>query len=173
MAQASAVQSQRACVPVTRSPIRNRARARQIVSFAGMQNGKMMPTDIDLAFEYKNSHRILGELKLAGAEFPTGQRLLLERFIDDFLLAGKPAMAFVARHDVVNTNKDVLVAKAIVDVVYCEFQGKWLHPGKPITAKQLCNWFVQYGRFDGSSDVPRVMVYRGVPKTMREFLEEI
>ncbi len=168
MAFQSAIQNQRTGIPVNQTPIRNRQRARQIVSFAGMQ---MMMTDIDLAFEYKNKYRILGELKYLNAEFPTGQRLLFERFTDDFLLAGKPAIAFVARHNVASCDKDVLAANAVIDLVYCEFQGTWLHPAKPITAKDLCNLFVRYGRFDDSSDVPRVLFCKGKPKTMREFIE--
>ena len=64
-----------------RGVYRHPARARQLLLFDGMQYGNITPTDIDATIEYKDRARIFVEVKGKSKDVPTGQRLLLQRFV--------------------------------------------------------------------------------------------
>ena len=84
-----------------RGVYRHPARARQLLLFDGMQYGNITPTDIDATIEYKDRARIFVEVKGKSKDVPTGQRLLLQRFVDDFRASGKDAIAIIAEHTLI------------------------------------------------------------------------
>ena len=71
-------------------PIRNKDRAKQLISFEGMElDEKVWPTDFDAVIEWRNSAWLVFEVKLGDAPVPKGQRLALERYVQDIGKAGK------------------------------------------------------------------------------------
>ena len=106
-----------------RGRVQFRRRARQIISFEGMQYGSGSPTDIDALIEWKGRAYILMEFKLRGAEVPKGQKLALVRMIDDLTRAGKLATLLICEHEVDDPEQDVIAREARVRQVY--FSGVW------------------------------------------------
>lgn len=81
------------------SRINNPRRAKQLIDFKGLEiDGYIYPTDIDGLIEYKDSEYILFEVKHGNAEVPFGQRLALQRMVDDFTKIGKQAVVFICEH---------------------------------------------------------------------------
>ena len=75
-----------------KSKILNPKRMKQLIDFKGLEldNG-IYPTDIDGLIEYHDSEYIILEVKHNKAKVPWGQRLALQRMVDDFTKAGKKA----------------------------------------------------------------------------------
>lgn len=82
-----------------KSKILNPKRMKQLIDFKGLEldNG-IYPTDIDGLIEYHDSEYILLEVKHKDARVPYGQRLAIQRMVDDFTKAGKKAVAIVCEH---------------------------------------------------------------------------
>ena len=61
-------------------PINHPQRAKQIISFEGMErtDRDIIPTDIDGFIDYRGKVFVYMEAKLVGAQFPDGQRWALE-----------------------------------------------------------------------------------------------
>ena len=103
---------------------RNRDRARQLIEFDNLTYGfGAAPTDIDAVYEGHNGFWVLFEVKYKNAPLPTGQRLCLERAVNDFERAGKNAVAIVAEHTVTDHHESVQLAKCSVRAAYRN--GKW------------------------------------------------
>lgn len=123
-----------------RGKIHHRERAKQLRDFSGIRYKNITPTDLDFAIEYHDGKRILGELKYGDVELPQGQRWLMERFVNDFIKAGKPSIAFVGKHYVSDSSQDIDVANCIVDEVY--YNMAWKKSNTNCTVKALCDWFI-------------------------------
>lgn len=122
-----------------RGSIHNRARAKQINDFTGLQFGKITPTDLDGIIDFQNQVWVIIELKQVGNTLPFGQRLAIERLIDIIASAGKVAVAVIATHDT-TPDQDVIVADC--PVIEYRYLGAWLIPRGPITVKQAIYYFV-------------------------------
>lgn len=81
-------------------------------------------------FEYKHKNATLSE----------GQRIALERIVDNFQRAGKIAALFLCRHNQPPW-EDIKGADAIVEGIY--FQRRW-YRGKGLTAKQQEEKFIAW-----------------------------
>lgn len=103
--------------------ITNRNRAKQILAFDGMKFGLCRPTDIDLSMDFGKQSFVFGELKGTGAPLTVGQRIHLEGLVDAITAGGRQATAFVAHHDTLDCESDVLVKDATVTSYYN--MGKW------------------------------------------------
>jgi hypothetical protein len=125
-----------------RGIIHYRNRAKQIRNFSGIRYGNITPSDLDFVIEYHDERRILCELKLDGVELPIGQRLLMERFVNDFIKAGKPSIAFVANHFVSDYTQDIDVGNAVISEVYFQYNGIWETPVSTMTVKELSDLFI-------------------------------
>lgn len=119
-----------------RGVIQHRERAKQIIDFSGIRYKNITPTDIDGFFEYHNRIFVFCEMKLVGAEMPDGQRMALERLVDNLDYAGKHAVAFVCEHNVEDAKKDVKAAETIAKNVY--YHGRW-HPS---TFDETLKWWI-------------------------------
>ena len=109
-----------------RGKIYNRKRARQIVNYEGIQIDNITPTDIDGLIEYHDLAYILIELKYIGADVPFGQRLAIERLINDLSTTGKSCVAFIAEHNAGCENcecDDIIARYAVVRQIY--YNHKW------------------------------------------------
>ena len=95
--------------------IRNWDLANQRVDFTEFQNGKTRPCDIDGVLEYDNEILILLEIKRAGCEIPTGQRLVLQRIADRW---GDKAVVIFATHDYDDPKTDIPAQWCSVESIY-------------------------------------------------------
>lgn len=96
-------------------------RAKQLIDFAGMQDGKKRPTDIDGLIEYGDVGYVLFEMKHRNAPMPDGQRLALERMANDFSFAGKQTLVVVCEHQVDDPNQPVILADTVCREFYYNF----------------------------------------------------
>lgn len=126
----------------TRGVIRHQERAKQIISFEGMQYGSITPTDIDTCIEYKNVGWFWGEVKYNGAPVRPGQRLAIERFVDDMWTAGKHVLAVIADHNVDDANEKILLKDCIVREFRADFE-EWKTPIIQQTVGELVKKFVE------------------------------
>lgn len=127
------------------SRINNPHKMRQLIDFKGCSVGEgMYPTDIDGLIEYKDSEYILFEVKFSGAPVPIGQRLAIQRMIDDFTKVGKQAVALICDHTVRDPNKPVVMAWCKVREIYYGREKQWRAPDKEITVKEAVDSFRKY-----------------------------
>lgn len=97
-----------------RGKIQYRDRARQIIDFSSLRYGKITPTDIDGAIDFRNMATVILEYKYRDAECPYGQRLSMQRQLMDAHRSGKYAIGIIAEHNVDDPNEDIDGANAIV-----------------------------------------------------------
>jgi hypothetical protein len=120
-----------------RGKIVNRQYAAQLRNFSGLLFGKnntITPTDIDGLIEYENKGFIFIEAKYGKTDIPYGQKLALQRLVDNLK---KQSILFVARH---NSDGDIDMANAIVTEYY--YQGGWREFDRPFTLKQCIDAFI-------------------------------
>ena len=130
---------------MTFQPIQRRDRARQLVSFEGMELGaRIWPTDFDAVIEWKDRAWLLFEVKHGGKEVPRGQRLALERFVRDVWRGGKKAIAAVVEHDVDDPREDVRLSECSVREVYVGGEFVWRAPRRRITASECMSAYIGY-----------------------------
>ena len=94
-------------INIERGVYRNMADGKQIVSFEGLVYGNKSPTDIDGVFEYDNKAWIVYEVKRKGVQIRYGQKLALERMINDLSATGKYCIAVIAEHEVYDKSKPI------------------------------------------------------------------
>lgn len=130
---------------MTFTPIQSRQRAKQLVSFEGMDLGpRLWPTDFDAAIEWKNAAWLLFEVKHGDKAVPLGQRLALERFVQDVWRGGKKAVAAVVEHFVADPNEDVRLADCQVREVYVGGEFRWRSTRRRMTARELTDAYIGY-----------------------------
>lgn len=103
-------------------------------------------TDIDGLIEYHDSEYILLEVKHKDARVPYGQRLAIQRMVDDFTKAGKKAVAIVCEHKVDDTDKPVVAAFCKVRELYYGGEHKWRPPDSPMNVRQAIDKFRKYAK---------------------------
>lgn len=129
------------------SRIHNPKNMKQLIDFQGCEVGKgMYPTDIDGLIEYKNNQYIIFEVKFADTPVPTGQKLALQRMVDDFTKVGKQAVVFVCEHYVRNTDKPIIMARCKVREIYYGDEKKWRAPDREISVREAVDCFQSYSK---------------------------
>ena len=124
------------------SRIKNPYYARQLVDFQGLGlDGGIYPTDLDALIEYHDTEYILLEVKFEKAKVPYGQRLAIQRMIDDFTKAGKRAIALVAEHYDPDPRKPVIAANCRVRELYYGEECQWRAPTHDLTVRQAVDCF--------------------------------
>jgi len=124
------------------SRINNPRRAKQLIDFAGLNiDGYIYPTDIDGLIEYRNSEYIIFEIKHGKAEVPYGQKLAIQRMVDDFTAVGKTAMALICEHDVHDPEESVIAAKCAVREIYYGREGVWRKPDMELSVREAVRKF--------------------------------
>lgn len=122
-----------------RGEIRHRQYASQIRNFSGLIFGNITPTDIDGIIDFQNKAWIVFELKYKNAELPFGQRLAIERNIDD-LSDKKPSIGFIAEHESEPPN-DIDAASAIVTEY--RYKREWKKDNRKIKLKTAIESFIR------------------------------
>lgn len=125
-----------------KSRIKNPSRMKQLIDFSGLElDGGIYPTDIDGLIEYHDSEYIIIEVKHGKANVPIGQRLALQRMVEDFTFAGKQAIAIVCEHEVDNVNQPVVAADCIVREFYYGGEHMWRPPDNKMNVRELVDAF--------------------------------
>lgn len=129
------------------SRINNPHRMKQLIDFKGLEvDGYIYPTDIDGLIEYKDSEYIIFEVKYGNAEVPFGQKLALQRMVDDFTKVGKQAVAFICEHTVRDANTPVVAAWCRVREIYYGEEKQWRAPEVEITVREAVSSFQKYSK---------------------------
>ena len=129
------------------SRINNPQRMKQLIDFQGLAVDEYIyPTDIDGLIEYKDSEYIIFEVKYGDAEVPFGQKLALQRMVDDFTKTGKQAVVLVCEHTVRNPEKPVVAAWCKVREIYYGGEKQWRKPIKELTVREAVDDFQKYSR---------------------------
>lgn len=124
------------------SRIKNPFYASQLIDFKGLGlDGGIYPTDIDALIEYHDLEYIVLEVKYEKAKVPYGQRLALQRMIDDFTRAGKRAIALVAEHNNSDPRTPVVAANCMIRELYYGEESQWRAPAHPLTVRQAVDDF--------------------------------
>lgn len=98
--------------------IRNRDRAAQQLAFDGMKYGLCRPTDMDMSIDFQGKCWVFGEIKGAGTGLTMGQKIHLSGLVKAIRKAGLTAYAFLAHHEVEDTDHDVMVGDCEVFTVF-------------------------------------------------------
>lgn len=124
--------------------IRNPKKARQLLIFDGTSTECAGVTDIDGIIEYKNKGYVIYEIKTDDTAVPLNQRITLERMVQDFMKAGKRAIAIVGEHSITNPNKSVPVGECIVRRYYFGIEKpEWHYTKRLRTVKELTDEFLE------------------------------
>lgn len=129
---------------------------RQPINFNNIKIDKIVPCDIDVCckvdidveesrrfvIEYRNTVWFFAEIKLKGTAFPTGQRLLHERLVNDLARAGKPTLSVLAEHTVQDPTQEIDAAECIVKSYY--WRGKWHDCNEVRTLKDTLFSFIRH-----------------------------
>jgi len=126
---------------MSRGIIQNIARAQQINSFKNLQYGKITPTDMDGCIEYKNKAYIFLEVKYKDKELPFGQKLAIERLVNDTSVK-KISLAIICEHYIENPQEQVDVATCNVRELYFSSEKIWRPPIKVMSVRKLIDLFI-------------------------------
>ena len=122
-----------------------RKRMQQIISFKGLEYGKITPTDIDALIEYHNRCYVMIEAKHNDKEVPLGQDLAIRRIADNLESKWKPCAYIVCQHNISDWTQDVIVKDCIVRTVYFR-KRRYVMLEQHITVKEMCDRFInKYG----------------------------
>lgn len=128
-----------------RGKIQNEEYARRIIDFSGMRYGNITPTDIDGVIEYHDARVVFFEFKYDNAPIPDGQRLALERLVNNCVTAGKLAILCVCRHRTPE-GEQINAAQSLVSDVYIGgggyVGGKWYPETQGRNLRQICDAFL-------------------------------
>ncbi len=102
-------------------------------------------SDIDGILDAAGKGYIIYETKFGGASVPKGQRIMLERLVNDLAASEKPAVLFVVYHREADDD-GIMLKDGIVTEVYSNKKG-WQRYGHdymyPFTAGELTDVFIK------------------------------
>lgn len=128
-----------------KSRIKNPTRMKQLIDFRGLElDSGIYPTDIDGLIEYHDTEYILIEVKHGNTRVPIGQKIAMQRMVDDFTKIGKQAVAIVCEHRVDDADKPVIAAICRVREIYYGGEHKWRPPDKRMTVREFIDSFQKY-----------------------------
>lgn len=137
-----------------RGVIQNTARKQQINDFSEIRFGNITPTDMDGIIEYKNKAYIFFEIKYLDTLLPKGQRLCMERLVQDVSHKGKKAIAAVIEHDIHNTAISVPSSRCRVREIFIGGESKWRQIKNYISAMDLFKRFID--SVDGAENARKI-----------------
>jgi len=125
-----------------RGVITNRARARQIRDFSGLQIGTITPTDLDGLIEFHDECFIFCETKFSDAPPLQGQLLALERLCDTCERGGRPTILFITTH---NTPVHGDIDMGMTGVVSYRYKFNWhtISPDETLYLKDAVLCFIK------------------------------
>ena len=143
---------------------------KQLIDFQGLGLDRgIHPTDIDGIIEYHDLRYIVFEIKNIHAQLPTGQRLALQRMVDDFARAGKRTVVVIAEHNTDPKDGPVIAANCNVREVYFWNEHRWRRPHKKMTLRELVDVFLDYSTDDPSVQSTRRPMSKNEAHTLIDF----
>lgn len=125
-----------------RGVIHHGERFNQPLAFEGVRYGNITPTDVDALIEYRDKAYILCEVKYRGKDVPYGQKLALERMVDDLAITGKKTIAIIGDHNIHDAHERIQLKDCVVrEIYYCK-EKEWRKTNRPMTMKQLIDSFI-------------------------------
>ena len=126
-----------------RGSYNHRNKGKQLLCFDGLDyDSNITPMDIDGMIEYHDRKLVLLEVKLKNTKVLQGQRLALQRLVDNANQCGKDSIAIVADHDKFDPAEDVYVSDCVVRELYHGSEHRWRPPKKMMTVEQLVRSFL-------------------------------
>ena len=119
-------------------------RGKQLIRFDDMNLGKVCYTDFDAVLEWKDRAWLLFEVKKGSKDVPVGQRLALERFIQDVGAAGKLGCAAIVEHNVRNPYEDIYLRDCFVRSIFMTNELAWRPTKRLMNSKELMLDFFVY-----------------------------
>lgn len=119
-------------------------RGRQLLRFDDFRYGNITPTDIDAVIDYKNYVWVFFEAKLKDKDVLFGQKLALERLIQNAFGSKKHGIAMIVEHDEEDATKDIILKNCMVREIYTTENMKWRPPNYDITAKDMSDAYINY-----------------------------
>jgi len=95
------------------SSFKNRARAKQLIDFAGLRWNRLSPTDVDISIDWGQETFVFVEVKGINQPLTVGQRIHLEGLVRGLRAGGKEAYALVAKHST-RATEDIMAADCLV-----------------------------------------------------------
>lgn len=123
-------------------PFYNIGKAKQLVSFDGIDYDGASLSDIDFCMEYRNKIWVIGEVKSQNVNVPKGQRLFLQRFVDMARDSGKRAIAIIVEHNVWNWKEIVMLKNCKVREYYTSETNRWAYPRRPYYVDEMINQYI-------------------------------
>ncbi len=127
-----------------RGTILHPERIKQVIRYEGIRYDTITPSDIDGFIEYKDKGWIIYEVKGRHKEVPYGQRLALQRFVEDTKKAGKSSIAIIAEHDITDPTEDIILSQCHVREVYPSDELLWRPTVRPYNLKELTDTYITY-----------------------------
>lgn len=141
----------------SQSRIRNPEGMKQLIDFQGLElDSGIFPTDIDGIIEFHDLRYIVFEVKHENSPAPVGQKLALQRMVDDFTKSGKRAVAIICEHNIPADKGAVIAAKCNVREVYFGAEHKWRPPHHQMKVREMVDLFLKYAS-DQPQDVETII----------------
>ncbi len=99
------------------SSFKNRKRAEQLIDFAGLQWGKLRPTDVDISLDWGGKTWVFTEIKSSHSPLTVGQRIHLEGLVRVLRAGGRTAHAILAKHST-RAHEDIHAAECMVHSMF-------------------------------------------------------
>ena len=131
------------------TPIKDRARKKQLIDFRNLSWGKICPTDCDGAVDFQEDNiAFFFELKLHYPTLPVGQRLNYENSADCIQARGMNCVVMVGVHNVEDPEEDVDAGNVPAHSYY--YKNKW-HKCKEneYSMRELTDLFREQSRTHG------------------------
>lgn len=109
-------------------------------NFQSLRYGTITPTDIDAFIDFGNIVFVVIELKLKGVDVPFGQKLAIERLVDN---SRKPMVGIIAEHETRSEEK--------IDIADClvkEYRWKGSWKEKQATVKELIDIVLKFFKLE-------------------------
>lgn len=84
------------------------------------------------------------EIKHDNTKVPIGQRLAMQRMVNDFTNTGKQAVAIICEHHVDDAKKNVVAAYCRVREMYYGGERKWRPPDRKMTVREFIDNFQKF-----------------------------
>lgn len=125
-----------------RGVIHHNERFNQPLAFEGIRYGNITPTDVDALIEYKDKAYILCEVKYQGKGVPLGQKIALERMVNDFTRCGKKSIAIIGDHSIHEPTQRIQLKDCKVREIYLYREKVWRKTNKPMSMKDIIDLFI-------------------------------
>ena len=138
-------------------------KAKQLISFDGLNYGGASLSDIDFCLEYHDSIWVLGEVKGRDVILPKSQRTLMSRFVNMARYSGKRAIAIVVEHNVPDCREMIQLSNCMVREYYTSESGRWAYPRRPYYVDEMISQYINIvtGGFNGNGQITNYLQKTG------------